>query len=625
MAQPSDNEQPSEVTPLVRTTESSMTTHSDPEIGGPDEGGTNVTSGRPLENDFDHFVDVVDDELDKPWPATFERSISLLAGPIRDAHFIEEITKSPKIITPNIGARRRHNELLATPEMTIGPLRPPQDDDFRQGMLKMQSLDFGTSIDDRERQAHLYRLKLLEAQKQKQQQQQQPMSKIGEGLKKKKEIQDTAVEVGHDVVGGGHGVHDHGEKASFGQCAFNMANILMGVGMLGLPYIFKSAGWLGGFFVTLSFSLVAYRTSILLGRELNGDARPTSMFVDNVKYPIVRSRKPLTSFPDIARSAFGQGSTILLSFVLYFELFSCLCIFFVTLGDHLHTLFPWISITRHMIHVSLCLAIPTALLRTPKLLSYLSAVGTVATACVVSVVAGSAVYNGDISESVAHKKGIDVGANSTHELWNSSGLPIAFGLIAYTFSGHAIIPSIYNSMKRPQEYEKMIGFTFVIVTICCLIVAVSGYWMFGSMVDDQITLSLERNSGDDNILMKILTWLMILTAFSKFTLTAFPLALGFEEIIAPIIPNDHIMEFASSLIKLLLIALSLAVAIFVPSFSILCSLVGLICTMLVSVIFPAAAHLKMFGPQLPLWEKAIDWLFIIAGTFMAIVGTIKST
>jgi vesicular inhibitory amino acid transporter len=403
-----------------------------------------------------------------------------------------------------------------------------------------------------------------------------------------------------------------------------LANILMGVGMLGLPYIFKSAGWVGGFFVTLSFSSVAYRTSILLGRELNGDPRPTDVFDDNAKSPAVRMRKPIRSFPDIAREAFGQGGTIVLSFVLYFELFSCLCIFFVTLGDHLHTLFPMISITKHMIYASFGLAVPTALLRTPRLLSYLSAVGTFATACVVSTVAGSAIYSGDVSETVAQNRGIDMGSTPTHKLWETSGLPLAFGLIAYTFSGHAIIPSIYSSMARPQDYEKMIGFTFAGVTLCCLIVAVSGYYMFGNLVDDQITLSLERYSGPDNIIMKVVTWLMILTAFSKFTLTAFPLALGLEEIVAPVIPNDRVMEFVSSLIKLLLIGSSLAVAIFVPSFSILCSLVGLICTMIVSVIFPAAAHLKMFGSHISLWEKLLDWLFILAGLFMAVIGTIQS-
>lgn len=229
--------------------------------------------------------------------------------------------------------------------------------------------------------------------------------------------------------------------------------------------------------------------------------------------------------------------------------------------------------------------------------------------------------SGDISEDVAEKRGVDVELSGTHELWDTSGLSIAFGLIAYTFSGHAIIPSIYSSMARPQDYEKMIRVTFMCVTLCCLIVAVSGYYMFGNQVDDQITLTLERNSDSDNIIMKSLTWLMILTAFSKFTLTAFPLALGFEEIIAPIVPSDNVMEFVSSVIKLFLIAASLAVAIYVPSFSLLCSLVGLICTMIVSVIFPAAAHLMMFGQVLPFWEKVLDWLFILSGAGMAVVGT----
>ena len=251
--------------------------------------------------------------------------------------------------------------------------------------------------------------------------------------------------------------------------------------------------------------------------------------------------------------------------------------------------------------------------------------GTVATAFVVSTVCGSAIVFGDVTETVAERRGIDTHGSNSHALWMAEGLPIAFGLIAYTFSGHAIIPSIYSSMAKPQDYEKMIGFTFTAVALCCLVVAVSGYYMFGDIVDDQITLSLQQYSGDDNIIMKVLTWLMILTAFSKFTLTAFPLALGFEEIVAPIIPNDAVMEFVSSVIKLFLVASSLGVAIFVPSFSMLCSLVGLICTMVVSVIFPAAAHLKMFGDQLPWWEKLIDYLFIICGTFMAIVGTISST
>jgi len=551
-----------------------------------------------------------DNELDRPWPATFERSISLLAGPTMDANFIDKVTKSPKI-TPNLSARRKNATYLTPDAPRIGP-----NFEFRQEMNKVQSLDFGKfDPNKRAMEAKLYRQKLLEEARKKKEPVEKDLEK-GEEPKKKKKKTKKKVDA--------HGSMSD-DKASFGQCTFNMANILMGVGMLGLPYIFKSAGWIGGFFVTLIFSSVAWRTSILLGREMNGDPRPRWMFVDNdasMQTETSRMSKPIGSFPGIARAAFGQTGNFVLSFVLYFELFSCLCIFFVTLGDHLHTLFPQVPVEAHMTHVSFALAVPTALLRTPRLLSYLSAVGTFATACVVFSVLGSAVYSGDISEDIAIEKGMDV--PNTHMLWSSSGLPVAFGLIAYTFSGHAIIPSIYNSMARPQDYESMISFTFIAVTICCLIVAVSGYYMFGSLVDDQITLSLEEHSGSQNIMMMILTWLMILTAFSKFTLTAFPLALGLEEIIAPVVPSDYVMEWVSSLIKLVLIVLALMVAIFVPSFSLLCSLVGLICTMIVSVIFPAAAHLKLFGSQLPLWEILIDWIFVIGGSVMAVLGTINS-
>ena len=116
----------------------------------------------------------------------------------------------------------------------------------------------------------------------------------------------------------------------------------------------------------------------------------------------------------------------------------------------------------------------------------------------------------------------------------------------------------------------------------------------------------------------------LVTAISKFTLTMFPLALGFEEMLTGIIPSDLEMELLDSVVKIVLIFLALAVAIFFPSFSFLCSLVGLICTMIVSVIFPALAHLKLFGTSLSMLDKVIDWMLVVGGTVVAIVGTIAT-
>lgn len=570
-------------------------------------------------------------EMEEPWPATFERSISLLASPVMTPKTADFVTKSPKAgNTPLFGGpglrglRRGYD----TPDHPRGRklLRPQKSFDAAefQNMPKIKSADFKTAFElgmqisqEKGQRAAEARRKVLAEQEKKSLQSGTKSPGYDRELqfaRRKKAVAESP----------------SSEKASFAQCVFNMSNILMGVGMLGLPFVFKSSGWMGGFFVTCFFCFITWKTSKMIGRQLNGDPRPTSFFDDSpYKSPVVpgsapgaRMRRPITSFPQIAREAFGQRGNILLSSILYFELFSCLCIFLVTIGDHLNTLLPDVPKELLMAITAGALTIPTALLRTPKLLSYLSMVGTFATISVVLSVLAAAIIEGDISEQVLEKEGTDDG-EPLHILWRTAGLPVALGLIAYTFSGHAIVPSIYSSMERPQDFERMIDATYLVVMGACLIVAVSGYYMFGSSVEDQVTISLEENSSAV-MAMKGLTCLMILTAFSKFTLTMFPLALGIEEIVAPYVCNDAIMSVTDSIIKMSLIVVALVVALFVPSFSYICALVGMICTLSVSVIFPAAAHLSLFGPRLSLGEQIFDWTIVIIGAIVAVIGTIAT-
>lgn len=430
----------------------------------------------------------------------------------------------------------------------------------------------------------------------------------------------------HKADAHGHGVSKDMEgKATTAQCIFNLSNILMGVGLLGLPYACSIAGTIGGIFAIVALAFITWRTSIMIGRELNGDPRPLSYFDDSPwktplppgSAPQARYRRPISGFPDIARDAFGEFGCLVLSSVLYFELFSCIGIFLVSIGDHVHTLFPSNPASTYMVGTAIISAVPIILLRTPKLLSYLSAVGTVATICVVGAVVSSYVIEGDITERIASVTPDD--GRPFHTLWDPTGIPLAFGLVAYCFSGHAIVPSIFCSMERPQDFEKVVNISFGIVIVSCLAVGLSGYFMFGSFVLDQVTLSLEQNSSAEFAMM-ILTYLMILTAFSKLTLTMFPLAIGMEEIVAPFVSTDEGMEVVSMLIKVILLISALFVALFVPSFSFLCSLVGMICTMIVSVIFPAAAYLKLFGPKLGLLERLTYWIFVIIGSLIAMIG-----
>jgi len=536
-----------------------------------------------------------DAELEQPWPATYSRSISLLVGPTMRTSTVKEMMRSPMAggVAKVRGNLRNLQRGYATPDPPKQRVIPEHN--FTMGIEKVQSLDFNQPVSGET-------------------QIEQPKASLA--------VSSTAVKenTSNSAVPG----------ATTGQSLFNMINSLLGVGILGTPYIFKSTGWIGGFAVTLIFALIAWRTATLVGRELNGDSRPVWMFDGNTykstgstnAHQIRRMYKPLTSFPDIARTAFGPKINITLSSFLYFELFSCLCIFFISLGDHLNTLFPSISKQKLMVYSAFALLVPTTLLRTPRLLSYLSAVGIASTVVVVLSVFAGVFYFGSIAEEISETMHQDNTSEEYYTLWNISGLPIGFGIIGFTFSGHALVPSIFTAMDRPQDFEKLINMSFVVCVVCCLIVALSGYYIFGSTVDDQITVSLEKASGGDNSAISAVTWLMILTSFSKFTLTSCPISLGLEELIAPYVTSEKYMEYVSSLVKVGLIAMSLGVAIFVPSFGFLCSLLGLICAMTVSVIFPAASHLKMFGTKLSSFEKTIDWIIIIFGIITAVAGTI---
>ena len=98
--------------------------------------------------------------------------------------------------------------------------------------------------------------------------------------------------------------------------------------------------------------------------------------------------------------------------------------------------------------------------------------------------------------------------------------------------------------------------------------------------------------------------------------------MGFEEIVAPYLSSDLAMFMVGAGIKIVLLFGALAVAIFVPSFSALCSMVGMVCTMIVSVIFPAGAYLKLFWPRLSLIDRIFYWMMVVVGIAMAVVGTV---
>lgn len=171
-------------------------------------------------------------------------------------------------------------------------------------------------------------------------------------------------------------------------------------------------------------------------------------------------------YPDIGALAFGRGGRLAASAFLYAELYLVAIGFLILEGDNLDKLFPGTSLSlglglglgdggaalvvlsrKQVFAVLVALVIlPTMWLRSLGVLAYVSASGVLASAVVVVCVLWTAVADG-------------VGFRARGTMLNVSGLPTALGLYTFYYCGHAIFPTLCNSMKEKKMFSR--------VSCCC--------------------------------------------------------------------------------------------------------------------------------------------------------------
>ncbi|KAL2643363.1 hypothetical protein R1flu_010950 [Riccia fluitans] len=277
--------------------------------------------------------------------------------------------------------------------------------------------------------------------------------------------------------------------SSFTQALLNGLNVLAGVGILSTPYALKEGGFLG---ITLLFGLAAIccYTGILLRRCL--DSEPGAL-----------------SYPDIGQAAFGNTGRLIISIILYIELYACCVEFIILEGDNLSALFPGISLDIAGFHmdsqhffctVAALIIMPTVWLRDLSVLSYLSAGGVIATLIVLFSVFWVGAFDG-----VGFTRG-------TGPLLNLSTLPVSIGLYGFCYSGHAVFPNVYTSMKKPDDFNRVLQVSFLIVSFIYGGMAIMGITMFGDDTLSSITLNLPKEFTAS----KIAVWTTIVNPITKY-------------------------------------------------------------------------------------------------------------
>ena len=328
---------------------------------------------------------------------------------------------------------------------------------------------------------------------------------------------------------------------------------------------------------------------------------------DGAVQVVKKARRALTTYEDIGEAAFGEFGRSLISWVLYAELIGTCGLFFILEGDHLKLLFESTMQSKEtLMLLAAGVMIPTTWLVDLSKLSFIGALGFVASVGLTGVVGF------DLVKALTNPSGYEFPHTA---LVHYSTYPLSFGLLAFVFAGHAVFPAIYTSMQKPEEYESMLDKTYGVVMTNCVLLGCAGYFLFGDKVSSEVTLDLPAG-----IISTIALGLITINPFAKFALTMDPVARGVEEKFdLDTSKEENLLPARAARTVLGLFALFLAVEL--PYFGVAMSLVGAVLTLSVSLIFPTACYLKMFGDELDVKEKWLNYAIVGLGFLCVGSGT----
>lgn len=409
-----------------------------------------------------------------------------------------------------------------------------------------------------------------------------------------KQVEDSDGQVVNVVVG----------QSTLPQTIFNSVNVLIGVGLLALPLALRYSGWLIGLVFLTWAAVVTSYTAKVLAKCLDKDAS-------------------LITFSDLAHVSFGPRANLATSLLFTLELLGACVALVVLFADSLDALFPGsLGLVRWKL---LCGLVLLPLSFAPlRLLSFTSVLGILACTMIVLAVFADGLIK-------PHAPGSLRSPMPTYlfpENWAT--VPISLGLLMSPWGGHGVFPNIYRDMRHPYKYRRAVDLTYAITSVLDFFMAIVGLLMFGDTVRDEVTSNVLRTANEGGYPQWISVLICVCIAvipLTKIPLNARPIIATVEILLRmedPRIPAPLLSRtgLARAAVRLVCTAAFVALAIVVPSFDRIMSLVGSVACFTICIILPLAFHLKLYGKEIGRGERAVNWGLIVVSTVLALVSTV---
>ncbi|KAJ1954394.1 hypothetical protein EC988_002461 [Linderina pennispora] len=387
--------------------------------------------------------------------------------------------------------------------------------------------------------------------------------------------------------------------SSFGAFA-TICCVIIGSGSLQLPLTLKQSGWIGLLLVIISGIIGTY----------------TGMLV--IKSLYLMSGNKVRNFNQIGQAAFGLPGRLIIYIFHAIYVIGIVGDYIILSGTSFHTIAMAdghdIGKTTWMVICALIMWLATISLKQMSEAAILSLLGfatSIITILIAIIQSFMYPYKGDGNVPFEHHK-------ATHQSAIGSGVPLALTSISFSFCAVVVMPGVEASMKNPDMWSRVLGSAMTVVTGTYVFIATVGYWAFGDQVVSPVLDNLPHNAATKAaqilIAMHVIFAAPVMTASLSLELE---LALGVTKE-----KLGRVKEFIGRFVfRTIFFGIMTAIAIVIPYFGDIISLVGAFSTSILLFIVPVACYLKLLGWSRVTWYQLIVGVCIMGlGIYVCVLG-----
>lgn len=363
----------------------------------------------------------------------------------------------------------------------------------------------------------------------------------------------------------------------------NMANSILGAGIIGLPYAMSQAGFLSGLILLVVLCGVTDWTIrlVVLNAKLSGG----------------------NSYIEIMHNCFGPSGRAAVSLFQFTFAFGGMCAFGIIIGDTIPhvirsafpTLYkiPVLSIfTNRQVIITLCILCVSYPLSLYRDIHKLSRASGLALLSMLVIVTSVFIEGPHVPQELK-------GDPSERFTIVGPGVFQAIGVISFAFVCHHNSLLIYGSLRKPtlDRFAQVTHFSTVISLVACCILAISAFWNF----TDKTQGNILNNFPPNNTLINVARFCFGLNMFTTLPLELFVCREVIEQYFfshESFSPQRHLFFTTTIVVS------SMFLSLITCDLGVTLEITGGVSATALAFIFPTACYLKLANPSLPWYSRS---------------------